>query len=84
MRALAALGVEHEPDFPVSVDMAIQLPTQAAADAVERYGPALLLSLGPAGAALSPGDAFTFLTADRNGRWAIMEKIIAMRGERDE
>jgi hypothetical protein len=51
--------------------MEIQLPTQAAAEAVERYGPALLLSLGPAGAALTPEDAFTFLTADREGRAAV-------------
>lgn len=84
MRALAALGVEHEPDFPVSVDMGLQLPTKAAAEAVERYGSALLLSLGPAGAALSPEDAFTFLTAGRDARQAVMEKIVAMRGDRDE
>jgi hypothetical protein len=62
--------------------MEIQLPTQAAAEAVERYGPALLLSLGPAGAALTPEDAFTFLTADREGRAAVMEKIIEFREPR--
>ena len=61
--------------------MEFQLPTDASLEAVERYGSALLLSLGPAGEKLTPREAFIFLTADRDARRAVMEKIVALRSE---
>ena len=75
MRALAQLGVIHEPDFSEPVDMTVQLMLDGAPQAVEDHGPALLGVLHNGVSVLDNADWHTLMTADKPAREALMEHL---------
>lgn len=79
MRALAQLGVIHEPDFPEEVGVDVQLMRPGAPGAVDRFGPSMLAALSEFGRTLSSGDMHVLRNADREGRREIM-RLMAGRG----
>jgi hypothetical protein len=78
LRALAKLGVEHEPDFPVPVGAEVQLIRDESLTALQRHGHVLLMALSAAGATLTPVEAHSVLSADSAGRDAVMDHIMRM------
>lgn len=82
LRALAQLGVIHKPDFASQEDADLfdQLSrNENSVDSLERWGPSLLLALGPAGGRLSPEETHVIRTASRDEGRAVLLNFLESR-----